>query len=165
MPDKKPDTITVASRIPMAIQMSMEGYPSVTINGSNHREVLDGAGLTEGVDPAMFEAWMKMHATSDAVMQGLIGKVDPSKVEEVRADLPQTVAATQAVGSAAPPAPTERADVADLKAIEESKIKPEPPPKPEPPKPPPAIVVAPPPAPPTPPPLAAPGKPTSAPPT
>ncbi len=119
-----PDTITVASRLPMAIRMAVEDHPPVVINGSNHREALDGAGLTEGVDAEAFDAWMKLHEKSDAVRDKLIQKVEPAKVDEAKKAMPQPAATPVAAAPAALPAPTERADVADLKAMKDSKIAP-----------------------------------------
>lgn len=117
------DTVTVASRLPMALRLDVEGHPSAVLNGNNHREALDGAGITHGVDKALLDAWMETHGESDAVTQGLIQVVDDAKVEEARADVPQPVQSKPSL-SIAPPAPTERADVADTKLMKESKIVP-----------------------------------------
>lgn len=120
-----PDTITVASRLPMALRMDVDGKTSVVINGTNHREVLDGAGITEGVDSATFEEWMKVHGKSDAVQQKLIQKVEPAKLEEAKSEAPKPATpAPVPVSTPAAPAPTERADVADLKVIKDAKVAP-----------------------------------------
>ncbi len=121
-----PDTISVASRLPMSIRMDVEGKPRVIIHGSNSREAVDGAGITHGVDPAAFDAWMKMHEKSDAVQQGMIQKVDPAKLEEAKKELPAPPPVP--VTAAPAPAPTERADVADLKVMKEAKVAPATPP-------------------------------------
>ena len=121
----KPATITVASRLPMALRMAVDGKPSVVIHGTNHHQVLDGAGITEGVDSATFDEWMKVNGKSDAVVQGLIQKVEPAKLEDAKASAPKPAVPPPVPASAAtPPAPTERADVADVKAIKDSKVAP-----------------------------------------
>ena len=108
-----------------AIRMSVDGKPTVVINGTNHTEVVDGAGITEGVDAAVLEKWMEIHAKSDWVTQGLIQKVEPAKLEDAKSKGMKPVAPPPVPASAAtPPAPTERADVADLKAMKDSKVAP-----------------------------------------
>ena len=87
------DTITVASKVPMAILIvdPREGDEHVAepieINGARHPSGVAGIGLTEGVDAAFFKAWIDANQDHPAVSNGLLYEVDPEQ-DDVGAEAP-----------------------------------------------------------------------------
>ncbi|WP_038367855.1 hypothetical protein [Bosea sp. UNC402CLCol] len=78
-------TVTIASRIPMAIRIEEpEGNPDKPgLSKDRQRTVIKGAGndlgtvegLTAGVDEDLFDAWVKANPNHGAVVNGLLRKV------------------------------------------------------------------------------------------
>ena len=51
-------TVTVGCKLPHGLVLEV-GSTSVTLNGANASNIIGGYGLTEGVDKAFFDAWLK----------------------------------------------------------------------------------------------------------
>ncbi|MGO4171562.1 hypothetical protein [Bosea sp. TAF32] len=85
-------TVTIASRIPMAIRMEeAERNPdkpglskerrSIVIQGAGN-ELGTVEGLTRDVDEALFDAWVKANPNHAAVVNGLLRKVGADEEPE-----------------------------------------------------------------------------------
>lgn len=85
-------TVTIASRIPMAIRIEeADGNPdkpglskqrrSIVINGAGN-ELGAPEGFTADVDEALFDAWVDANANHAAVVNGLLRKVSQGEPEE-----------------------------------------------------------------------------------
>lgn len=86
-------TVTIASRIPMAIRIEeADGNPdkpglskqrrSIVINGAGN-DLGTVEGFTADVDEALFDAWVDANANHAAVVNGLLRKVPQGEPEEV----------------------------------------------------------------------------------
>lgn len=85
-------TVTIASRIPMAIRIEeADGNPdkpglskqrrSIVINGAGN-ELGAPEGFTADVDEALFDAWVDANSNHAAVVNGLLRKVPQGEPEE-----------------------------------------------------------------------------------
>ncbi len=89
------DTVTVASRAPMAIQIQ-EPLPdefrekpgeapllrSATLNGSNHPGAKGGVGFTHGVEAEVFDLWHKAQVKAKSALAGMFSIVDPKEADK-----------------------------------------------------------------------------------
>ncbi len=64
-------TVTVGCKLPNGLHLD-HGGKRVTLKGINSSSVLNGHGITHGVDKDFFEAWMKAHKDDAPVKSGLI---------------------------------------------------------------------------------------------
>lgn len=65
------EVVTVGCKLPNGLVVDIDGY-TVTLNGANASNIVGGYGLTENVDKAAFEKWMKAHADQPYVKNELV---------------------------------------------------------------------------------------------
>lgn len=65
------EVVTVGCKLPNGLVVEIDGY-TVTLNGANSSQVIGGYGLTEGVDKAAFDKWLKTHASQPYVKNELV---------------------------------------------------------------------------------------------
>ncbi len=65
------EVVTVGCKLPNGLVVDIDGY-TVTLNGANASNIVGGYGLTENVDKAAFEKWLKAHADQPYVKNELI---------------------------------------------------------------------------------------------
>lgn len=110
-------TVTIASRIPMAIRIEeADGNPdkpglskqrrSLVINGAGN-ELGAPEGFTADVDEALFDAWVGANANHAAVVNGLLRKVPQGEPKEAITYGFETVLPVADEPTATPPAATE----------------------------------------------------------
>lgn len=65
------DTVVVGCKLPCGLVISHDGK-SVELKGSRESNIINGFGLTPGVDAEFFEAWKKVHKNMPYVKNELI---------------------------------------------------------------------------------------------
>jgi hypothetical protein len=65
------EVLVVGCKLPNGLVIDIDGY-SVTLNGANSSNVVGGYGLTENVDKAAFDKWIKAHADQPYVKNELV---------------------------------------------------------------------------------------------
>ena len=89
------DTVTVASRAPMAIQIQ-EPMPEeyrekpgeapllrgATINGANHSSARGGVGFTHGVSAEVFKLWHEAQIKGRSALAHLVSIVEPEEADK-----------------------------------------------------------------------------------
>jgi hypothetical protein len=89
------DTVTVASRVPMALTIQ-EPLPAefkdkpgeapllqtAVINGANHGEAKGNVGFTHNVNAAMFKAWHELQVKGKTALADLVSIVSPEEAEK-----------------------------------------------------------------------------------
>lgn len=65
------EVVTVGCKLPNGLVLDIDGY-SVTLKGANASNVIGGYGLTENVDKAAFDKWLKTHSDQPYVKNELI---------------------------------------------------------------------------------------------
>ena len=89
------DTVTVASRAPMAIQIQ-EPLPdefrekpglapilrTATLNGANHPSARGGAGFTHGVSAEVFKLWHEGQVKAKSALAELVSIVEPDEADK-----------------------------------------------------------------------------------
>ena len=64
-------TVTVACKIPNGLHLDLDGR-RITLNGSSSSQIAGGFGLSEDVDKAFFDEWVKRYRDSPAVTGGIV---------------------------------------------------------------------------------------------
>lgn len=133
-------TVTIASRIPMAIRLEEpDGNPdkpglskarqSIVINGAGN-ELGALEGFTADVDEALFDAWVEANSNHDAVVNGLLRKVPQGEPEEAITYGFETVMPT-AVDAVEEPSPAAEEPTVAPAVVAEAKTEPDASPAPE----------------------------------
>ena len=86
-------TVTVGCKLPNGVIMEMgtlgtPEYRRVTLKGANSATVVGGYGLTEHVDEALFDAWVKKNSWLEFIKQGLVFK--QARADDARAQAADT---------------------------------------------------------------------------
>ncbi|WP_147196028.1 hypothetical protein [Pantoea sp. CCBC3-3-1] len=65
------EVVTVGCKLPNGLVIDIDGY-TVTLNGANSSNIVGGYGLTENVDKAAFDKWLKAHGDQAYVKNELV---------------------------------------------------------------------------------------------
>jgi hypothetical protein len=65
------EVVTVGCKLPNGLVLEQDGY-TVQLNGANVSNLVGGYGLTENVDKAAFDKWIKTHADQPYVKNELV---------------------------------------------------------------------------------------------
>jgi hypothetical protein len=63
------ETVSVGCKYPNGLLLEL-GDKRVEIKGANSSQIIGGHGITEGVDKAFMDEWMKRYAANDIVKGG-----------------------------------------------------------------------------------------------
>lgn len=65
------EVVTVGCKLPNGLLLEQDGY-TVQLNGANASNLVGGYGLTENVDKAAFDKWIKVHGDQAYVKNELV---------------------------------------------------------------------------------------------